>query len=226
MTGKHVTSRGPPSDDHQGRHVGESQTSRALLPQDRDPPTDRYDKDEASSSYFIYDISVEGSTFSAPIDHLDQNLETSPDPGARIKFSTMPLHHICELSPYPLPVDGQYFYAFPTFCPRRSETFHTASTDKWFTALFQAKEGATQAELDEFFAIAKSMQGQIDGILSIEGGHALGAPAVSAKFNQGFDWVLVVMLDKPEHLSIYEQHPAHTKYACATVFRSPSLFKD
>ena len=71
----------------------------------------------------------------------------------------------------------------------------------------------TEAEVDQFHTAAKGMLGQIHGLSLVEGGNALGSPAVSAAFTQGYDWALIVKLDKPEDLPVYEAHPAHKPYA-------------
>lgn len=56
------------------------------------------------------------------------------------------------------------------------------------------------------------MLGQIPGLCSVEGGKALGAPAASAAFTQGYDWALVVKLETAEDLPVYEGHSAHKPY--------------
>lgn len=86
-----------------------------------------------------------------------------------------------------------------------------------FIALFQTKDGSSQADAEEFLNAAKEMVGQIPGLSSVEGGKVLGSPAVSAAHTFGFDWAFVLKLEREQDLPVYEQHPAHQPYVSTLV---------
>ena len=72
--------------------------------------------------------------------------------------------------------------------------------------LFKLKPGVTPEKLEEWKATAKGMVGKIPGLIRLD----LNPPhAISASRAQGFDMGLVAILDKPETISVYAQHPAH-----------------
>ena len=76
-------------------------------------------------------------------------------------------------------------------------------------ALFQTKDGATQAQVDEFMKTAEAMMGQTPGLLSVKTGKAMD---VTKQFNQGYEWGLVLKFENPEVIPPYLDHPAHKPY--------------
>ncbi|KEF52955.1 uncharacterized protein A1O9_10861 [Exophiala aquamarina CBS 119918] len=73
-------------------------------------------------------------------------------------------------------------------------------------ALFQTKEGATQAQVDVFMKTAKAMAGQIPGLLAVETGKAID---ITKQFNQGYEWGLVLTFENVQVIGPYLDHPAH-----------------
>ena len=53
---------------------------------------------------------------------------------------------------------------------------------------------------------AKAMVGQIPGLQRIDGNPP---DPISANRAKGYDMGIVAVLDKPETISVYAQHPAH-----------------
>ncbi len=88
-------------------------------------------------------------------------------------------------------------------------TAHTPRLTVTFVALFKSIDGVTQTEVDEFLDAAKHMEGKIPGLVSVEAGSGLNAAAPVA---QGFDWGVIVTLEKPEDLPVFEQHPTHAPF--------------
>lgn len=82
-------------------------------------------------------------------------------------------------------------------------------TDSPPAALFQTKDDAAQAQIDKFINMAKDMMGQIPGLLSVETGKAM---EITKRFNQGYEWGLVLTFEGPEVIGPYLEHPAHTPY--------------
>lgn len=77
------------------------------------------------------------------------------------------------------------------------------------TALFKSKPNVAQSQIDQFLAIGKSLVGKIPGLLSVELGKGLNTAAPVSK---GFDWGLVVVLEGPNDLPVFEKHPAHAPF--------------
>jgi hypothetical protein len=72
--------------------------------------------------------------------------------------------------------------------------------------LFKLKPGVDPAQLQSWIETAQKMVGQIPGLQRID----LNPPLpISATRAQGFDMGLVAVLDKPETVSVYAEHPAH-----------------
>jgi hypothetical protein len=72
--------------------------------------------------------------------------------------------------------------------------------------LFKLKPGVTPEKLQTLIATAQKMVGQIPGLQRID----LNPPhPISAQRAQGFDMGLVAVLDKPETIKVYAEHPAH-----------------
>lgn len=74
------------------------------------------------------------------------------------------------------------------------------------TVLFELKPGVTSEVLSEWKKLAQSMVGQIPGLIRVD----LNPPHPStAHRSLGYDMGLVAILDKPETLKVYAEHPAH-----------------
>lgn len=74
------------------------------------------------------------------------------------------------------------------------------------TVLFELKAGVSPAVLAEWKQLAQSMVGKIPGLIRVD----LNPPHPSTAHRaQGFDMGLVAILDKPETLKVYAEHPAH-----------------
>ena len=103
--------------------------------------------------------------------------------------------------------------------PQRSQCLSTTSvrhTSEAFaqstntsTVLFKLKPGVSDEKLDELKSHAKAMVGKIPGLQRID----LNVPdPVSAARAKGYNMGLVAILDKPETIAVYAQHPAHMMY--------------
>ncbi|KAE8446580.1 hypothetical protein EG329_011773 [Mollisiaceae sp. DMI_Dod_QoI] len=74
--------------------------------------------------------------------------------------------------------------------------------------LFKLKPNISPSLLSEFKATALAMVGKVPGLQRID----LGPPHPStAHRSLGFDMGLVAVLDKPETIKIYAEHPEHQK---------------
>ncbi|KAK3715731.1 hypothetical protein LTR37_006956 [Vermiconidia calcicola] len=74
--------------------------------------------------------------------------------------------------------------------------------------LFTLKPSATKEQVSELKDAANSMVGQIPGLTKMEVGPPLGSTAARA---QGFDYGLIAVLEKPEDVKVYAEHPVHQK---------------
>ena len=75
--------------------------------------------------------------------------------------------------------------------------------------LFKLKPGVSDEKLDELKSHAKAMVGKIPGLQRID----LNVPdPTSAARAKGYNMGLVAILDKPETITVYAQHPAHMMY--------------
>ena len=74
--------------------------------------------------------------------------------------------------------------------------------------LFKLKPSVsiTGAEFKKFADTAKSMVGKIPGLSKLDVGPP--DPSTAAR-GQGFNMGLVAILDKPETIKVYAEHPAH-----------------
>ncbi|KAJ9640679.1 uncharacterized protein PV06_02412 [Exophiala oligosperma] len=73
-------------------------------------------------------------------------------------------------------------------------------------ALFKCKPDIGPQELSRFAQFAKTMLGQIPGMLAVEFGEAL---EFTKPFTHGFDVGAVVTLSKPEDIGVFAKHPLH-----------------
>ena len=65
------------------------------------------------------------------------------------------------------------------------------------------------ADVQEFKQTAKDLVGKIPGLQRLD----VGSPHVStAHRSQGYNMGLVAILDKPETIKVYAEHPEHLKY--------------
>ncbi|KAJ9297290.1 hypothetical protein DTO271G3_4583 [Paecilomyces variotii] len=72
--------------------------------------------------------------------------------------------------------------------------------------LFRLKPGVTSEQLANWSAISRAMVGKIPGLISLHAGSPLPISVPRAK---GFDMGLVAVLESPEHVAGYAEHPAH-----------------
>ncbi|KAK3712602.1 hypothetical protein LTR37_009045 [Vermiconidia calcicola] len=86
--------------------------------------------------------------------------------------------------------------------------------------LFKLKPSATKEQVSELKDAANSMVGQIPGwsnpksLTKMEVGPPLESTASRAK---GFDYGLIAVLEKPEDVKVYAEHPVHQKYVVLTA---------
>jgi len=74
--------------------------------------------------------------------------------------------------------------------------------------LFKLKPNISPSIISEFKATASSMVGKIPGLQRID----IGPPHSStAHRTLGYDMGLVAVLDKPETIKVYAEHPEHLK---------------
>ncbi len=89
--------------------------------------------------------------------------------------------------------------------------------------LFKLKPNISPSLLSEFKATASAMVGKVPGLQRID----LGPPHPStAHRSLGCDMGLVAVLDKPETIKIYAEHPEHQKWVsilCIAFFARRSL---
>lgn len=74
------------------------------------------------------------------------------------------------------------------------------------TAVFKTKDGATEAEVDKTFEVARRIVDQILCLLSLQAGKATG---VAASHGHRFKWGVRATLNKLGHLPVCQQHPDH-----------------
>ncbi|KAI0975089.1 hypothetical protein F4678DRAFT_457353 [Xylaria arbuscula] len=72
--------------------------------------------------------------------------------------------------------------------------------------LFKLKPAASPEKLAEWSALGAAMVGKIPGLIKWNTNRALPATAHRA---QGFDMGLVAVLEKPDDVLTYADHPAH-----------------
>jgi hypothetical protein len=80
------------------------------------------------------------------------------------------------------------------------------------TALFKAKEGTTQAEIDKVFEFANSLVEKIPCVVSMKSGKAT---AMALTHGHGFEWGSMAILKSPEDFPAFREHPDHILYALA-----------
>ncbi|PGH29972.1 hypothetical protein GX50_07272 [[Emmonsia] crescens] len=72
--------------------------------------------------------------------------------------------------------------------------------------LLKLKPGVTPAQIDEFKKACKAMVGQVPGLREIHNNPPVAMTASRAK---GYDMGLLAILEKPDDLSVYAEHPSH-----------------
>ncbi|KAI1751974.1 hypothetical protein F4782DRAFT_164896 [Xylaria castorea] len=72
--------------------------------------------------------------------------------------------------------------------------------------LFKLKPDASAVKVAEWSALGAAMVGKIPGLIKWDANRALPATENRA---QGFDMGLVAVLEKPDDVLTYAQHPAH-----------------
>ena len=76
------------------------------------------------------------------------------------------------------------------------------------TVLFKLKPEVTTAQVEEWNAAARGMVGKIPGLVKFD----VGGPLPStAHRGQGYNMGLVAILEKPEDVKVYAEHPEHLK---------------
>lgn len=73
--------------------------------------------------------------------------------------------------------------------------------------MFQFKEGISEAEIDNCFAVMKAMVGKIPGLLEMEHGPYDSTEGLNDGFTHGF----IMTFDGPESREAYLPHPEHEK---------------
>lgn len=77
-----------------------------------------------------------------------------------------------------------------------------------FAVLFKAKPNVSQDDIVELKQTAASLHGKIPGLVKID----VEAPHPStAHRGQGYDMGLVALLDGPDRIASYAEHPEHQK---------------
>ncbi|PYH92812.1 hypothetical protein BO71DRAFT_382773 [Aspergillus ellipticus CBS 707.79] len=72
--------------------------------------------------------------------------------------------------------------------------------------LFRLKKGVTTSDIEGWSQVMKTIVGKIPGLLEVHTNPPLAATASRAK---GFDMGLVAILEKPEDVQVYMEHPVH-----------------
>lgn len=72
--------------------------------------------------------------------------------------------------------------------------------------LFKLKPDTTKDQVSELESTVKGMVGQIPGLIKIDFGPPLESTAARA---QGYNAGLIAVLEKPEDVKVYAEHPAH-----------------
>ncbi|KAK3671611.1 hypothetical protein LTR78_008534 [Recurvomyces mirabilis] len=72
--------------------------------------------------------------------------------------------------------------------------------------LFKLKQGVKPEQIAQMSTLAKGMVGQIPGLRKLDFG---GPLPVTAGRGKGYDMGIVAILDKPDDVTVYAQHPAH-----------------
>ncbi|KAK3047190.1 hypothetical protein LTR09_011392 [Extremus antarcticus] len=72
--------------------------------------------------------------------------------------------------------------------------------------LFKLKPSTTKEQVSELEATVRGMVGQIPGLVKIEFGPPLESTAARAK---GYNAGLIAVLEKPEDVKVYAEHPVH-----------------
>ncbi|RAK96835.1 uncharacterized protein BO80DRAFT_496790 [Aspergillus ibericus CBS 121593] len=74
--------------------------------------------------------------------------------------------------------------------------------------LFRLKKGVSASDVEAWNELGRGMVGKIPGLRELH----INAPlAMTASRAKGFDMGLVAILEKPEDLQVYANHPDHLK---------------